>query len=397
MKKPILFLHVGIPKTGSTALQIYFVNHAQQMLEQGLYYPDTDNSFSTAIELGLTSGNAHSLALICRKFADNDDQLRLQTDQWIQKLIEESSEYSFKAVLLSCEILSCLTKRQWAILEDVLNKYFDLRLIAYFREPYSWVFSSWLQGVKRNGAKGWLGSGNPEKDLLPLILPKMLSDQLLKKTIQLQYEENKADLVDSFFRAINFSVYYSVSNFNLTKIINPSINDRELTFMLLVNRLTDGDTDFGAKVSLLINDSSCSPCYFYSPEVDGMIDAFFIANGTKRQHLCTKHDPVVDSERSWIGKHTVDATLLESVFSKLAEYYNNRLDKPLNKALTKANYFSYSSFRHQVPEKFDVMIYLLKNKDVLVAEIDPYKHYVQYGSAEGRKFDWGLLPINSET
>ena len=49
------------------------------------------------------------------------------------------------------------------------------------------------------------------------------------------------------------------------------------------------------------------------------------------------------------------------------------------------------------PDKFDVMIYLLRNKDVLVAGIDPYKHYVEYGSAEGRKFDWGLVPINSET
>ena len=399
MKKPVLFLHVGIPKTGSTALQIYFVNHAQQMLEQGLYYPDTNNSFSTAIELGLTSGNAHSLAIICQKFADNDDQLRLQTDQWIQKLIEESSEYSFKAVLLSCETFSTFTKRQWAILEELLNKYFDLRLIAYFREPYSWVFTTWLQVVKRDGAKGWLGVGEPQRDWLALILPQMLSDQLLKKTIQLSYEECKADIIGSFFKAINLPILHSNSNDKLTKTTtNRSLTDQELTLMLLINRLTNGDSSFCRQFTdTLIGQPVSPPCYFYSPEVDGMIDAFFIANGTKRQHLCTKLDPVVNSERSWIKKHTVDATLLESVFSKLAEYYNSRINALSYRAIKKANYYIYSIFRTQVPDKFDVMAYLSLNQDVLVAKIDPYKHYVQHGSAEGRRFDWGLLPINSET
>lgn len=153
MDKPLLFLHAGIPKTGSTALQVYFVKHAAELLDYGLSYPDTDNTFPAVIESGITTGNAYSLALLYQYFADNDDQLRLQTDQWIAKLIEKSKAYLFKTVVLSCETLSSLTRGQWAILEDALNEYFDLRLIAFFREPYSWFFSSWLQAVKRDGAQ----------------------------------------------------------------------------------------------------------------------------------------------------------------------------------------------------------------------------------------------------
>jgi hypothetical protein len=168
--------------------------------------------------------------------------------------------------------------------------------------------------------------------------------------------------------------------------------------MLLINRLTNGDASFGDKVSdTLIGKSTMPPCYFYSPEVDRMIDNFFIANGSKRQYLCTKRDSVVNSDKAWFENHSVDAPLIESVFSALAEYYNNRINTLVYRILWKANYYSFSVFRTEIPENFDVMAYLFLNQDVLVAEIDPYKHYVQHGSAEGRKFDWGLLPFNSET
>ena len=388
MAKPLLFLHPGISKTGSTALQIYFVKHAAELLQYGLYYPDTDNTFSTVIESGLTSGNAFSLALLYQKFADNDDQLRLETDKWIAKLIEESSAYLFKAVVLSCETLSSLTRGQWAILEDALNKHFDLHLITFFREPYSWVFSSWLQVVKRDGARGWLGVGEPQRDWLALILPQMLSDRLLKKTVQLRYEECKIDIIGSFFRAIDFPIPHSESFDKLTETTNLSLTDQELTLMLLTNRLTNGDSSFCRQFTgRLIGQSTSPPCYFYSPEVDGKIDNFFIANGLARQYPCNKRDPVVNSEKNWLETHPVDATLIESFFSELAVYYNKNVD-PVTRALAKANCYSQSAFRSQVPDTFNAIAYLLRNKDVLVAEIDPYQHYVLYGCAEGRRFDW---------
>jgi len=187
MDKPLLFLHAGIPKTGSTALQVHFARYAAELLQHGLYYPDTDNSFSAVIESGMSSGNANSLVFFYKKFANDDEHLRLQTDQWIAKIIKESNAHSFKAVLLSSEILCTLTERQRAILEDALNKYFDLRLIAFFREPYSWIFSSWLQAVKRSGARGWLGAGEPQRDWSPLIFPERLSHRLLRNTVQLNY------------------------------------------------------------------------------------------------------------------------------------------------------------------------------------------------------------------
>ena len=397
MAKPLLFLHPGISKTGSTALQIYFVKHAAQLLQYGLYYPEVENEFSTVVETGLTSGNASSLAYLYQKFTNNDDQLRLETDQWIAKLIEKSKAYSFNAVVLSCEQLCSLTRRQWAILEDALNEYFDLRLIVFSREPYSWVFSSWLQAVKRHGARGWLGSRGPQRDWLPLIFPERLSHRLLRNTVQLNYEECKTDIIGSFFRAIDFSIPQFNSNDKLTGMANPSLTDQKLILMLLSNRLTKGDPSFCMEFSdTLLGHSTRPPCYFYSPEVDGMIDNFFIANGLKRQYPCNNCDPVVNSEKDWFETQSVDVTLMESFFSKLTEYVNERLNDPIHGALAKANYYNYSTFRTQVPDTFNIMAYLLMNKDVLAAGIDPYEHFMLYGHAEGRKFDWDLSPHNSE-
>ena len=162
--------------------------------------------------------------------------------------------------------------------------------------------------------------------------------------------------------------------------------------MLLGNRLTNGDFSFSKQFfDTLIGQSASPPCYFYAPEVDRMIDNFFIANGVKRQYQCNKCDPVVNSEKNWLETHQVDATLIESFFSILAEYYNKRMDNPIRVATAKVNFYNYSIFRTLVPDKFDIMAYLLRNKDVLVANIDPYKHYVLYGYTEGRPYDWGLV------
>jgi hypothetical protein len=127
-----------------------------------------------------------------------------------------------------------------------------------------------------------------------------------------------------------------------------------------------------------------------------MIDNFFIANGLKRQYSCNRCDPVVNSEKDWFETKSVDATLIQTFFSMLAEYYNKRLDNLVYEALALSNHYNYSTFRTQVPDQFDIMAYLLINKDVLFAGIDPYQHYVCHGYSENRPFEWSLLPRISE-
>jgi hypothetical protein len=225
----------------------------------------------------------------------------------------------------------------------------------------------------------------------------MLSDQLLEKTVLLSYEECKTDIVGSFFRAIDFSIPNPEDdNNNLSEITNRSLTDQELTLMLLINRLIDGDYSFCERVSgRLIKQSSSPPCYFYVPDVDRKIDDFFDANGVDRQYQCHKREPVINSEKDWLETHSVNATLMELFFSELAEY--NNIEKDLvSRAIKRAKYHHYSAFRTRVPGKFDVMAYLLRNPDVLAGGIDPYKHYVLYGYDEGRNFDWGLYQRSTE-
>lgn len=39
--KPTLFLHIGRPKTGSTALQHFLMKNRQRLLDNGILYPLT--------------------------------------------------------------------------------------------------------------------------------------------------------------------------------------------------------------------------------------------------------------------------------------------------------------------------------------------------------------------
>ena len=178
-------------------------------------------------------------------------------------------------------------------------------------------------------------------------------------------------------------------NVKIIDEINSSLTDQELTLILLINRLIKGNSYLCKKIySTLLNQSKDLPCYFYSPKVDGMIDEFFVANKVKRQSLCIKRDPVVESERSWFESHYFSGALMQSVFIEVTDYYEN-IYKPIDRAKFRADEYYNSIFRMQIPDNFDVVAYLLINTDILFEGIDPYKHYLEYGREEGREFNFG--------
>lgn len=132
MKK--IYLHIGCGKTGSSALQLWLHQNIKNLLETGILYPSDIKKLD---KYAITSGNGTqsvSEILAGRSMAYFSDLTRC--DQHI---------------CLSSEAFQLLKKEH---LTELKSTFEQLKLkpiiIAYVRDVYDMMYSSYLQLVKRN-------------------------------------------------------------------------------------------------------------------------------------------------------------------------------------------------------------------------------------------------------
>lgn len=133
MTRKKLLIHVGMGKTGTTALQEFFWANRNLLAEKGVCYP----------KVGVVSGAHHLLSPHVPPFLA-DMGTYLKPEEWAPAIAAEDSE----TVLLSSELMA------WAAPELVqefcasLQRWFDLRILFYFRRQDSQIMAAYNQQVK---------------------------------------------------------------------------------------------------------------------------------------------------------------------------------------------------------------------------------------------------------
>ena len=137
MKK--LFLHIGLGKTGSSALQSWLSLNSVALSKQGVDYAD----LVPHAKLGeVSSGNGYDLqrALINEDFEE------------VERLI--TTTYFFNprnnVALVSCELFQGMRAPFVQKIHDICAKCeIDVTVIVYIRSVYEQQYSTYLQGIKR--------------------------------------------------------------------------------------------------------------------------------------------------------------------------------------------------------------------------------------------------------
>ena len=133
MKK--LYLHIGCGKTGSSALQIWLHQNADNFLKLGIFYPTLNQKIKTDYQITSGNGVALSRDLIEKKSID---------------IIEESFSSGIGSVLFSSENFQKLEKVDIQnLLSECLRNNIEVHVLAFVRDVYDIVFSSYMQSVKR--------------------------------------------------------------------------------------------------------------------------------------------------------------------------------------------------------------------------------------------------------
>ncbi|MFK5922828.1 MAG: hypothetical protein QM496_11670 [Verrucomicrobiota bacterium] len=140
MSKPICYLHVGIGKTGSSAIQYALTKAHDHLLSCGLHYPDISNNFKQVLKYKTTAGNAGKLRKILKHNGRKD----------VMRLLSPFSARP-ENLVLSCEGFSRLP---FACLEELAHGLdilgYDIRCLVFFRPQAESLVSRYLQKVKGN-------------------------------------------------------------------------------------------------------------------------------------------------------------------------------------------------------------------------------------------------------
>lgn len=143
-----LYLHIGIFKTGSSALQVFFAQNIERLKQDNIYYPEL-GLVSRAKQGNITAGNGVWIARSLLPKTNSMAKPELQKQQ-LQVLATLLRENTGSDVLLSSEFFSDVPPKSIkAIKQAASEEGYTLKIIGYVRDQVSYLESLYIQHVKR--------------------------------------------------------------------------------------------------------------------------------------------------------------------------------------------------------------------------------------------------------
>jgi hypothetical protein len=373
-----LIIHIGLYKTGSTALQAFLAQNVSVLASSGIAYPfivQRDDGGS-----GIAIGNIWlELIRLRQKYGSacsTDEMVELFLGEAIGNAIAESS---LDTVLLSCEHLCSDSALRiigsFAVVHDV-------SVIAYVRDPYDLYVSRWKQRVKSQGEAApfdaWLALWlrESEKSLFAILREFAAPPITL---ILISYDLHKERLVESFLQRIGVDP----SRCN-TEPYKGATHNRSLSYeqaMLVTMALQNGAL---SKCSAgLLEQFMSSPAAFSDPTIHEL-DERILAKEAREilflntvlpagEKLRTSPRPAIAQSEISFSSENVSRTIrtLGDHFVK-AGLAGTRVASPVA--------------HPGLPSDFDAEEYLLRNPDVAMAGTDAEAHYINHGRWENRVY-----------
>lgn len=141
-KERTLFVHIGLPKTGTSALQVFFARNAQSFYRKGLRYPGV--SERVGVEEVISSGNGAKIAKSAFLHEELDEQASGLS------LLTRVLQASDRNVLLSSEYFSLWEGERHLALRRYAAAYgYSVRILVYLRDQADIVVTHYFQNLKR--------------------------------------------------------------------------------------------------------------------------------------------------------------------------------------------------------------------------------------------------------
>ena len=147
-----LYIHAGMPKCGSSALQVFFANNIEFLNNESVDYFNLED-LEGARKGNITSGNG---ALLSRSLLGEGHEAYLNDDGSIyNRFFDAIKNSEFEKGLVSSEFFAVVPfKRLNSIKEELAEIGVETKFIYYVRRQDQFLMSSYMQRVKRHGFTG---------------------------------------------------------------------------------------------------------------------------------------------------------------------------------------------------------------------------------------------------
>lgn len=384
MTRPKVIFHIGMPKTGSSAIQHVLAANVHVLSELGVHVPHPETLARSGKP---TAGNAERLRDLIRE-SDSESEAADAARTWLAASVAPEG-----LTLLSSEFLSTLSEKETEILAAVTHEFADATIVLVVRDIYDHAFSVWTHqskdGRESSSFTEFCGSNYihppPSRTGTP-IEPLEKYNRHFDDVRVGRYSNEPGALASMFFELLG-SEFPAGDIASRDIRVNPSLSLEEIELVRVLNevdpsrraaqRLGDGflrqsrsgnpipdDPEALLALENALGESvrEINERYFGGKSVLRFRSQSHTGSAQSPSPVAIKAVEILGEEMGLMWKY-----ILESLESRLPEWECS----PARSA-------------PEIPDDFDPIVYLKLNPDVLLAGADPYRHYAQSGKKAGR-------------
>jgi hypothetical protein len=376
-----VYLHVGMHKTGSSYIQYCLGVLSAKNLLVDVDYPLVSG---VADDRSSQTGNGQPIAnFLLRSKVCSESSVRLKA--LVDKLFE-CSDSGKSAVIISSEEFWLLDAEKFSALKNELLRYAKKIVPIIFVRPLEDVCkSAYQQIIKDTGGYFEYDTDFVHSYSVKIIAGMKALDKYFDGEV-VKYD--KARAFEDFLSVVGEDSVLSGSFQGVR--VNRSLSDLELELLRLINSVFKSrDISLAVCKAWLsskpdMDVESCIETIYSRETFLGLIELSGISNGCVLKAVDILVGPVLADNvlpgGSVIAKEPVVSVsdLICLLAVALVEVKNTNVGLEV--------FSSYLKLHNILPitDSFDPLMYLLINKDLLLAGVNPYEHYKKLGKKEGR-------------
>lgn len=382
-----LILHIGFPKTGSSALQSFLSASVARLEHAGVHYPNPEPQ--SYIEKGLCSGNVVQLLYALDYVDRTRGRVKFEEDfaRLFDRMVDSALNSAQPCTLFSGEVFSQFPEQHVALLAERTRE-LEVSVVAFVRDPFDYVCSSWKQRVKRSGECSSFAQDVEARSREGSI--EMLDGfgnfaRHFKDFRVINYDHEKKDVIAAFMKTsgIDLPAEQSAAP-KRERVFNKSLSASQANLVTQVNREFGGSPIGALFVEYLLRQPSEGRDTFYDRATHALLLETYRETLARINARLPDDRPLATCTRD--SADTPDLIAAQDIRHLLGFFRQTLRYKPRLSPLRKLLNLILRLRWPRLPMNFDPAAYALLNPDLKHRGIALYAHYVERGREEGRPY-----------